>query len=274
MNQALSASGLEKKRISGAGFGVAGYDWESERPATIQAIQGLGLTSPFEVVNDTILGLLAGAPRGWGIAVVSGTGCNCRGWDRSHKHEGRVVGRSTAAGEGAGSTELMSEVVKAVCHEWTRRGPQTELTPALIEYTGAKSLADLLEGYFEGRYDLSGSAAPLVFRVAEAGDPVAQGIIRWAGCELGEMINAVVRQLQFEKLDFDIVLVGSMFDGGGLLREPMRKTVSALAPHAEFLRLSVPPVVGGLLLGMDAAQVSIPTSVRQNLANQKGYSEG
>jgi N-acetylglucosamine kinase-like BadF-type ATPase len=271
MDQALAAAGVRREQIGGAGFGVGGYDWPSEKPATLQAIQGLGLEAPVEAVNDAVLGILAGSDEGWGIGVISGTGCNCRGWDASRQKEGRVVGRSTEAGEGAGSTELMAEVVKALCYEWTLRGPHTELTPALIQYTSAKSLADLLEGYFEGQYDLSGAAAPRVFQVARDGDAVAKRIIHWAGGELGEMTNAVIRQMQFEALEFDVVLIGSMFDGGELLQEPMRQAVWALAPGARFLRLSAPPVTGAVLLGMEAAGYRYTAAVRENLRSAKQF---
>lgn len=251
--QALAAANLDKDMISGSGFGVAGYDWPSEKEATDMAIRTLGLKSPVEIVNDTILGLMAGSMQGWGVAVVSGTGCNCRGWDKSHKREGRVVGRSSLAGEWAGGTELMEKVVQALAYEWTQRGPHTELTNILIKYTGASSLADLLEGYFEEKYVLNASAANLVFQAAAEGDQVAQDIIRWAGCELGELAKAVIRQLEFETLEFEIVLVGGMFGGGSLLIEPMRETIQAIAPGAQLRRLVAPPVVGAVLLGMEVA---------------------
>jgi N-acetylglucosamine kinase-like BadF-type ATPase len=262
---ALAQANIPAERISGASFGVAGYDWESERKATLQVIHSLGLSTSVEAVNDTILGLMAGAADGWGIAIISGTGCNCRGWDKTHRYEGRVVGRSTEAGEGAGSTELMAEVIKALCYEWTLRSGHTELSPALIKFAGAKDLADLLEGTFEGRYCLDGSAAPLVFTVARDGDLTAREIIRRAGCELGEMANAVIRQLHFELLEFDVVLIGSMFEGGELLTEPMRQTIHSLAPGARFVRLSVPPVAGAVLLGMEAALYRYPAEVRKTL---------
>jgi N-acetylglucosamine kinase-like BadF-type ATPase len=159
----------------------------------------------------------------------------------------------------------MAEVVKALCHEWTGRGPHTGLTPVLVQFAGAKSLADLLEGYFEGHYDLSGAAAPLVFQSAAEGDAVAGELLRWAGCELAEMIKAVVRQMQFEEKRFDVVLVGNMFNGGDLLQAPMRQAVHALAPGARFLRLSAPPVAGAVFLGMEAAGARLAPPVRESL---------
>ncbi|HEX9617894.1 MAG TPA: BadF/BadG/BcrA/BcrD ATPase family protein, partial [Anaerolineales bacterium] len=90
--QALASAGIAKEQVAGAGFGVSGYDWPSERKLTLEAIASLGLSCPVDAVNDAILGLLAGSAEGWGIAVVSGSGCNCRGWDREHRREGQVTG--------------------------------------------------------------------------------------------------------------------------------------------------------------------------------------
>src|SRR5512143_2777723 len=59
--QALTAAGITIDQIAGAGFGIAGYDWPAERQPTLQAIDTLGLAAPLEVVNDALIGLLAGS---------------------------------------------------------------------------------------------------------------------------------------------------------------------------------------------------------------------
>jgi N-acetylglucosamine kinase-like BadF-type ATPase len=107
----------------------------------------------------------------------------------------------------------------------------------------------------------------LVFQVAEAGDPVARQLIQWAGSELGELAKAVIRQLNFQSLKFDVVMVGSMFEGGQLLIDPMRETIQQLAPGARLVRLNVPPVVGALLIGMQAASLQPTTEIRKNLTD-------
>jgi N-acetylglucosamine kinase-like BadF-type ATPase len=253
VGEALTAAGLAKEQVAGAGFGVAGYDWPSEREPTMLAIGSLGLLAPVEAVNDTTLGLLAGAAGGWGVAVVSGTGCNCRGWDRSRQREGKVTGHGLWMGEAAGASELIFKALQAIAREWTRRGPPTQLTPAFVKYSKSGSVEELLESLTTGKADVDADAAPLVFQVAERGDPVAVELIRWAGCELGELACAVIRQLEFEELAFDVVLIGSTFDGGPRLIEPMRQTIHALAPGARLVRLTVPPVIGAVLLGMEQA---------------------
>ncbi len=130
--RALANAGLARGDMAGAGFGVAGYDWPDEREATLAAIATLGLSAPVGAVNDTLIGLLAGSEAGWGVAVVSGTGCNCCGWDRTRQRQGQVTGGGQMMGEAAGAGEVVMRAVRAVAYAWSQRGPATQLTQALI----------------------------------------------------------------------------------------------------------------------------------------------
>jgi N-acetylglucosamine kinase-like BadF-type ATPase len=260
---ALTMAGISKNQLAGAGFGIAGYDWPAEREPTRQAIQTLGLSAPFEFVNDTIIGLLAGAVESWGVAVVAGTSNNCRGRDRQGR-EGRVTGAGSWMGEYGGAAELVAKAVQAVALAWTQRGPTTRLAEAFIALTGATGVMDLLEGLVLERYRLTAAAAPVVFRVAAEGDEVAQEITHWAGRELGSLAIGVIRQLGFEPLDFEVVLIGSLFGGSPTLIETMSATIHAVAPKARLVRLAAPPVIGGVLLSMEQAGVEYG-SIRQTL---------
>ncbi|MBE2235910.1 MAG: ATPase, partial [Anaerolinea sp.] len=177
---------------------------------------------------------------------------------------GRVTGNGGMFGEHGGSGELVQEAVAAVARAWTRRGPATALAAAFSRLVGASSDADLLEGLSQGWYDIGAAAAPLVFQTAEAGDAVALEVVRWAALELASLTNGVIRQLHLEAQTFDVVLVGSMYNGGPLLLEPMQAAVRALAPGARFVKLTVPPVVGAVLVGMQAAGLDA-RALRQNL---------
>ncbi len=262
---AVERAGITLDQIAGAGFGVAGFDFPSEKTDTLRAISTLGLQAPIEAVNDTLIGLVAGATEGWGVAVVSGTGCNCWGWDRDRRRQAQVTGGGWTMGEHAGSSELAIRAVQMVAYEWTQRGPATQLTPALIRYTGAKDVVELLHGLAEDRLHVGARAAPLIFEVAAQGDAVAQDVIRWAGRELGELVKAVIRQLNFESLEFDVVLLGSMFNGGASLIDPMCESIAELAPRARLVRLTTLPVVGAVLLGMEQARWPITPEIRAQL---------
>lgn len=249
--QALAGAGISITQIAGAGFGIGGYDWPSEREPTLDTIRALGLTAPFDAVNDTIIGLLAGAPEGWGIAVVAGTGCNCWGWDRQHRRIGRMTGMGWRMGEAAGASELVDEAIRFVARDWSRRGPSTRLSQVFVELVGATDAEDLLEGITQHKYRIGADAAPLIFRVASEGDGVARRLVEWAGQELGGLAIGVIRQIGLEAEDFDVVLVGSLYDGDPLLKETLQHAVRAVAPGARFVRLTAPPVIGGVLLGME-----------------------
>ncbi len=253
--RALANAGITKEQITSAGFGVAGYDWPSERQPTLEAIQSIGLSAPIELVNDTIIGLLAGASQDWGVAVVAGTGTNCWGWDKNH-NVGRVTG--IGFGEHGGGGSLVSQALSAIAWEWTKRGSKTLLSPMFLEQVGAKDIPSLFEGIETGIYDIGSDYAPYVYKVALMGDQVAQSIIQWAGTELGYTVLAVIRQLGIQELEFEVVMVGSLFEIGEMMIEPMRKIITSEAPQVRLVRLSSPPVVGGVLLAMD--QVGIESS--------------
>lgn len=254
IQKALAQAGVEIGQIAGAGMGLAGFDWPSQYEAHMQAIAPLGLTCPVRIVNDATLGIVAGAEEGWGVSVCSGTGCNCRGWNRDHSREGRVVGGASHwSGEYAGGWDIIMRAMQAVTFEWNKRGPATALTPLFLAHTGARDLDDLIEGVYLGRYHPEASLVLDIFQTAAQGDPQAIEVIRWAGRELGGMAVGVIRQLSLENEAFDVVLIGSIFDGHPLLTDSLGETVHAVAPAARLVRLAVPPVIGGVLLGMEAA---------------------
>ncbi len=261
VGQALLQANLTIKQISGAGFGVAGYDWLSTREKTLNALEGhLKLTMPHEMVNDSVLGLLANARHGWGISLVAGTGCNC--WGRNQRGEyGRVTGYGSDMGEFAGGSELVERAKYLVAHEWTGRGQPTSMTQAFIQKTGAKNLNDLIEGLSERHYSLEADSAPLVFECAAQGDKVALDLLQWAGDELGEMVIAVARQIGMANSAPDVVLIGGLFRGTPSLKSLVTAKVDSVIPKATYLNMQAPPVVGAVVLGMEQAKLS-PSAVQ------------
>lgn len=263
VGEALAAARLSPGQIASAGFGVAGYDWPGEREATLQAISTLSLACPTDLVNDAVIALLAGASEGWGVAVVAGTSNNCRGRDRQGR-EGRTTGCGSAYGENGGAAELLARAIKLVAAAWTRRGPETALTDAFCRLVGAADAADLLEGLYLSRYHLSPAAAPLVFEAAARGDEVAGQLLRWNGRELASLATGVIRQLELEEHEFELVLSGSLFDGSPVMVHAMEEAVHTVAPGARLVRLHAPPVIGGVLLAMKQAGISM-VGARQRL---------
>lgn len=266
--QAMHAAQIEADQIVGAGFGIAGFDFPSERAETLAAIGALGLSCPLGVVNDVVVGLIAGASQGWGIVVDAGTGCNVRGRDQ-YGREGWVTGCGAPFGEYGGAGDIVARAVQAIAHHWSQRGPVTALSAAFMQMAGAKDLTGLIEGLALGTIQIGGEYAREVFRVAAAGDRVACEVISWVATELGETANAVIRQLGIQTLPFEVVLIGSVFKGGNLFSGPLQRAIQAFAPQATFTRLHVPPVAGGVLLGMEQVGPVQP-EMREHLLKTTG----
>jgi N-acetylglucosamine kinase-like BadF-type ATPase len=253
-NRAMLQAKIEVTQIAGAGMGIGGYDWPSERQDHLEAIRPIGLACPLEIVNDASLGILAGTTEGWGVSVVAGTGCNARGWSRDHKRQGRAVGGGSRwSGEYAGGYDIVFKAMQAVAFEWLKRGPATALTNVFLEYTGARDLDELVEGVYLKRYPFESDLVLKVFETARQGDLQAQEVMRWAGRQLGEMAVGVINQLEIQREGFEVVLIGSLHGASSILDEILQKTILETAALARFVRLFVPPVVGGVLLGMEAA---------------------
>lgn len=250
-SEAIKMAGIAPEQISGAGCGIAGYDWPSELDEHQACVRATHIRCPIEVVNDGVNGLMAGTTHGWGVNVTAGSGVNVRGRDKAGR-EGRIVGNGTYFGEFGGGIEIVGSALQEVNYAWIKRTPPTALTGIFLDVTGAKSEIDLMEGLSNGYYHLYPAIAIKIFEAAEAGDPAARRVIHFSGEELGHLAAAVIRQLDFENEEVEVVQSGSVFDGGPMLTDPMRNVILSVAPRAKIIRLNAPPVVGSLLLGMEA----------------------
>jgi len=250
--QARAMADVSVEQITGAGFGVAGYDFPSDREQHLQAIAALGLTCPLEVVNDGVNGLLAGATRGIGVNVTAGSSNNCRGRGRDGR-EGRIVGNGPTFGEYGGGIEIALKALHMVNYAWIQRIPPTALTSILLNATGAKDEMDLMEGLSNEQYHLFPFIAVEVIQSARNGDTAAREIMQWAGEELGWLAVSVARQIGMENDEVEIVQSGSVFEAGDIIMNPMRDIVLKHCPKAKIIHLNCPPVVGSVLLGMEQA---------------------
>jgi len=252
--EALSDAKLNKPDIVAMGFGIAGYDWPTEKQIMIEAIESLGIKTAYEFVNDAVIGLLAGASKGWGIAVDAGTGNNVRGRDQFGRI-GRITGDGGLFGEIGGAAELVWLAQVAATYAWTQRGPETKITQMFMDYADVASEDALIEGLAMKQIQLSPSIAQDVFRLAAEGDGVAQNIVKFSASELGLNVNAVIRQLNIQDLSFDVVLIGSIFKSGEIFIQPLKETIHEFAPKAQLISLTVPPVVGAVLLAVEVIQL-------------------
>jgi len=252
--QACQMANISPGEIAGAGFGIAGYDFPSDRAPHLAAIATLGLSCPVEIVNDGFNGLLAGTTHGIGVNVTAGSGVNCCGRGPNGE-EGRIVGNGSAFGEFGGGSEIVWKGLHMVNYAWIKRIPPTALTAIYLAATGAKDELDLMEGLSNESYQLYPLITVQIFDAARAGDAAASEVIQWGGEELGWLVVAVARQVGMQAAEVEIVQSGGVFEGGELISRPMEAVIHQHIPRARIKRLNGPPVVGPVLLGMRAAEL-------------------
>jgi N-acetylglucosamine kinase-like BadF-type ATPase len=261
--QAKTMAGISSDQIVGAGFGVGGYDFFSDREAHLKAIAALGLSCPVEVVNDGENGLFAGATRGIGVNVTAGSSNNCRGRNKDGK-VGRIVGNGAIFGEYGGAIEIAAMALQVVNYAWIKRTQPTTLTNTLLKYTGAKDELELMEGFSSNYFHLAPYLVVEVIRAANEGDDAAREIIHWAGEELGWLAVSVARQIGMDCEEVEIIKSGSVFEAGEIIANPMREIVLKHCPKAKLIRLDGPPVVGAVILGMEQSDFD-GYAVRDNM---------
>jgi N-acetylglucosamine kinase-like BadF-type ATPase len=233
---------------------VAGADIAIDDRRITAEIEGRGWTSKTIVRNDTFAVLRAGTDRGWGVAVVCGTGMNCAGVGpdgRSVRFPsfGELSGDRAHGGGWLGRTALGSAI-----RARDGRGPHTSLERSVPAYFDMPRPTAVMEAVYVGRLDADrlSELAPLVFKAAADGDRVARQMLDEMSDEIVVTAAAAIRRLHVTTRDVHVVLGGGLFRSrDSRFMSRIRSGIAAIAPRAEVRRLEAPPVLGAALIGLD-----------------------
>jgi N-acetylglucosamine kinase-like BadF-type ATPase len=232
---------------------LAGLDLPADDALLGPAIAGRRWARRDLLHNDVFAVLRAGSERTWGVGVTLGAGMNCAGVAPDGA-EVRFPALGELSGDWGGGHHVGVAAVGAALRGEDGRGPPTALGRLVPEHFGLPSALAVVEAIYlrEVAERRVLELPPLVFAAAEAGDRVAAAIVGRQADEVVTMAGAAIRRLGLATLDVDVVL------GGGLFQRPapafverIRAGVAAVAPAARLRRVTVPPVVGAALLGLD-----------------------
>lgn len=269
VEQASRSAGVRIGQLGAAGYGLAGLDFPSDEARLGQVVQRLGVPGPQVLVNDTFVALRAGSRRGWGIVIISGTGANVAGCNRDGQRF-RTFGEGQALGDLGGASDIVWLAIRAVAQAYTGRGRPTQLTERFLAWSGASDALAFLEGICRGTVaPPSAAQAPMVVEAARAGDSVAQEILRDVGRDQGANAAAVARRLGMLEEPFDLVLAGGVFRSGyAPLVDAIVEVMHEQGAKPIPLVLDTAPVVGGVLLAMEADGVKVSPSLHDRLAGE------
>ena len=261
---ALAAAQVPPGALAASAFGLAGLDWDPDRPMLGALLDPLGLAGPRRLENDSFIALRAGASRPFGVVVIAGTGHVAAGRDPAGRTV-RTLGLGPMYGDFGSATDVAEEAVRAVADAYTGRGPATSLSRLLPPLAGCASAEQLLQRLSRGLVPLP-EAAPLVLQEAEAGDPACRQIVLHAGASLGESAAVVARRLGLGGQRFELVLAGGLFRSRNrLLEGALFDTMARQAPQAVPVHLTCRPVVGAALDALDLAGLPTDPGVRDRL---------
>jgi N-acetylglucosamine kinase-like BadF-type ATPase len=261
---ALATAGVAPTDLAASAFGLAGLDWDSDRPMLRGLVDPLGLGGPRRLDNDSFIALRAGTSRPFGVVVIAGTGHVAAGRDPAGRTF-RTFGLGPMYGDFGSATDVAEEAVRAVADACTGRGPRTTLSRLLPPLAGCAGPEELLQALSRGLVLLP-AAAPLVLAEAEAGDPAAQAIVLRTGTSLGEVAALVASRLDLRHQPFEMVMAGGLFAGRNrLLETTLVQVLHRVAPHASPVHLRCKPVVGAALEALELAGLPATPEVRDRL---------
>ncbi len=264
VRDAMAQATVSGDQIALASFCLAGADWPEDHTRRHDFLQAAGVARKVIVRNDSFAGLRAGMRRTFGVGIAAGTGTNTC----VIAPDGQEWAFGYYAGQG-GAGDVASEAVRAVLRAEDGRGKPTALTKIVLDRLGYSHPDMLLRGLVANEVDRGKilSLCPLVFEAAYDGDEVAADIVVHQGQTLAEYAVAAIRRFHMERLEFDLVLSGSVFKGKGpLLMDTIAQIVHRLAPSVHVIRPQVEPAVGAVLLAYDGLGLPVTEAMYDNLA--------
>lgn len=259
--------------VDAAFVGLAGADLPVDLALLTPALHDLGLARKIRIKNDTMVALRAGLRRGWGVAVICGTGFNAAAIGPDGQ-EIRLPGLGTLSGDWGGGGDIAWEVVRLICRAHDGRGHPTALTEMVLDALELPSVEELISELYQSQLDTySGEfderrlygLVPLAFQAAYAGDRVAQDLLVRVGTEVGTTANALIERLGMEETDVEVVLAGGVFKGRGpLLLDTVTQVVHRTAPRANIVRPLFEPVLGAVFLALETLGVAVDEAVYAN----------
>jgi 6-phospho-beta-glucosidase len=251
--EAVSRAGMARRRADTAQIMVAGADLPEEREALRSRIELRDWSERLVVDNDTLALLRSGTDRGWGVAVVCGSGINCIGVAPDGRQV-RFPSLGAITGDWGGGGDVGEAALMAAARSADGRGPKTILertVPNRFGFAEPFEVAQALHLH-ELPDERLRELSPVVFAAAQEGDQVAAGIVDRVVSEVVSFATAAMGRLELTDQAPDVVL------GGGLMRaasrgviERIERGVRETAPAAGVVVSYTGPIVGAALLGVD-----------------------
>jgi len=234
---------------------LAGADLPEEVAAIRGGLERQNWSERLIIDNDMPALLRSGTERGWGVAVVCGTGINCLGLAPDGR-EARFLSFGPVSGDWGGGRDVGLAALAAAVRAADGRGPRTVLETAVPAHFGLRDPFEVARAVHLEEMPVIrvGELAPVVLAVSDE-DEVAAGIVRRQADEVIAFAGAALRRLELtgRGADPDVVLGGSVLRAvSPAVVEAIARGIGQVAPDARVVVAPSEPIVGAALLGLDA----------------------
>src|SRR3954451_7937671 len=236
-------------------LGIAGVDRDDEERTVRAIMRRIGYKSRVLVVNDALIGLVAGARDEPGIAINAGTGSIVYG--RNTRFEAaRAGGWGHLIGDEGSGYWIGRESLAAVMRACDGRGPETRLTADILLHFNVDDESRLPRIVYDRELPRVSIAAlgPIAQRAAEQGDAGAVRILERAADELVLAARSVATRLEMRGDAFTFYLAGGVFRVVPWLVAELPRRLLEVAPRAQTQILDEEPAVGAVWLALAEAR--------------------
>jgi glucosamine kinase len=244
LKEAFAQSGM--KDIDAASCGVASASMPGITEWIAAVFSDFGIEK-FEVVGDEVIALDAAFQGGPGILQIAGTGSNTIGRAADGSRESAGGWSSRLGDEGSGYWIGVNAVRRAL-HAYDREEP-TQVIARVSEIWGTPTMDDFINlGDSTPGPDYA-ALAPVIHELAEAGDPVAVGVLGQAAADLVAFVLLVRSKLRRKHKiagEVPVAWTGSVIEKTPMVREAFFKGLRDGAPAMPVAEHAVVSLDGAL----------------------------
>jgi glucosamine kinase len=243
IHEACVQASVSPRDIARTCAGVAGGGRREIASVLQRMLSGI-VGGEIEIAGDTEIAFEAAFGSGSGVIVISGTG--------SVSYGKNVRGETARAGgwghaisdEGSGHWIGVTAVREAM--RARDRGESPGLLENLMDALGARSAEEIVVMANENPEPDFAALFPRVLSAADAGDPVAEAVLKRAGSELAELAETVIRRLFTSPKEVCVATHGGVLTSSARVKDSFVERLRTQWPAASFVSGEIYPAGAAL----------------------------
>ncbi len=251
---ALRQANIQMRELTYGGFGISGADRDKDYDIILSILSDIMPDTPKVLVNDTTIALRAGTRDCTGLAIISGTGTNCIGFNKEGKMV-RIGGLGPLTGDFGAGSDIALAAFHAAFKYNDGRGKYTILYDMIKKHFHIDDIEDLIElTYFDSMdYHKLNTITPYVFKAAKLKDKIATDILLNCARALSRTALTALKRLFSKDGRITVAFGGSVFikQRKNIMVDTIKMNIKKKFPHTNFVILNTEPVIGALLLAYD-----------------------